>query len=45
MAADFGGGIGSDDDEGMPVIPDLDDVGDEDMAFTVAEAPSVAVNR
>ncbi len=25
--------------------PDLDDVRDEDMAFTVADAPSVAVNR
>jgi intraflagellar transport protein 43 len=38
------GGIGSDDDD-MPIIPDLDDVRDEDMAFTVADAPSVAVNR
>ena len=44
MAADIGG-IGSDDEEGMPIIPDLDDVRDEDMAFTVADAPSVAVNR
>ena len=42
-----GGGIGSDDEEdgSIPVIPDLDDVRDEDMAFTVAEAPSVTVNR
>ena len=42
-----GGGIGSDDEEdsNIPVIPDLDDVRDEDMAFTVAEAPSVTVNR
>ena len=39
------GGIGSDDEEGIPIIPDLDDVRDEDMAFTVAEAPSVTVNR
>ena len=39
------GGIGSDDEEGIPVIPDLDDVRDEDMTFTVAEAPSVTVNR
>jgi len=45
MAADIQGGIGSDDEEGMPIIPDLDDVRDEDMAFTVADAPSVAVNR
>jgi len=40
------GGIGSDDeDDDGPLIPDLDDVRDEDMAFTVADAPSVAVNR
>ena len=45
MASDMKGGIGSDDDEGVPMIPDLDDVRDEDMAFQVAEAPSIAVNR
>ena len=39
------GGIGSDDEDDGPLIPDLDDVRDEDMAFQVAEAPSVAVNR
>jgi hypothetical protein len=44
--ADFGGiGGGSDDDDDGPAIPDLDDVRDEDMAFQVADAPSVAVNR
>ena len=35
----------SDDDGDIPMIPDLDDVQDEDMALTVADAPSVAVNR
>ena len=39
------GGIGSDDEDDGPLIPDLDDVRDEDMAFQVADAPSVAVNR
>ncbi len=34
-----------DDDGDIPVIPDLDDVQDEDLALQVAEAPSVAVNR
>ena len=48
-AQHIGGGIGDrfsdDEDDSIPVIPDLDDVQDEDMALTVAEAPSVAVNR
>ena len=39
------GQAGSDDDDEGPVIPDLDEVKDEDMALTVADAPSVAVNR
>ena len=43
------GGFGvhseDDEDEDVPVIPDLDDVKDEDMALQVASAPSVAVNR
>ena len=42
---DNNGGIGSDDEDDGPLIPDLDDVRDEDMAFQVADAPSVAVNR
>merc|ERR1719384_2032985 len=44
---DTGGfGTGNDsDDDAIPIIPDLDDVRDEDMAFQVADAPSVAVNR
>ena len=37
------GGGSSEEDE--PVIPDLDDVQDEDMALQVAEAPAVSVNR
>lgn len=36
---------GADSDEEEPVIPDLDDVEQEDFALTVADAPSVAVNR
>ena len=31
--------------EDIDLLMDLDDVRDEDMAFTVADAPSVAVNR
>ena len=36
------GGVDSDDD---PIIPDLDDVEQEDFALTVADAPNVAVTR
>lgn len=39
------GGEDYDDDGDIPVIPDLDEVQDEDLALQVAEAPSVAVNR
>merc|ERR1719384_2748525 len=44
---DTGGfGTGNDsDDDAIPIIPDLDDVRDEDMQLQVADAPSVAVNR
>ena len=35
----------ADSDTEDPVIPDLDDVEQEDFALTVADAPSVAVNR
>lgn len=41
------GGFGrdsSDEDDG-PLIPDLDDVQDEEMTLQVADAPAVAVNR
>lgn len=38
-------GIGVDSDEDDPIIPDLDDVEQEDFALTVANAPSIAVNR
>ena len=34
-----------DGDDDIPVIPDLDEVQDEDMVLQVADAPSVAVNR
>lgn len=34
-----------DSDTDIPVIPDLDDVLDEDFAAQIAEAPSVTVNR
>ena len=34
-----------DSEEEEPIIPDLDDVEQEDFALTVADAPSVAVNR
>ena len=36
---------GEESEEEDPVIPDLDDVEQEDFALTVADAPSVAVNR
>ena len=36
---------GADSEEDEPIIPDLDDVEQEDFALTVADAPSVAVNR
>ena len=36
---------GADSEEEDPIIPDLDDVEQEDFALTVADAPSVAVNR
>ncbi|XP_076063260.1 intraflagellar transport 43 isoform X2 [Oratosquilla oratoria] len=35
----------SDSDSDMPVIPDLDEVVEEDFTQQVAQAPSVAVNR
>ncbi|XP_057715885.1 intraflagellar transport protein 43 homolog [Corythoichthys intestinalis] len=36
---------GSDDDGDIPVIPDLDDVQEEDLNMQVAAPPSVQVNR
>ena len=36
--------VGYESDED-PIIPDLDDVEQEDFALTVADAPSVAVHR
>lgn len=35
----------SEEDEDLPLIPDLEEVEAEDLALAVAEAPSVAVNR
>jgi len=35
----------ADDDEEIPVIPDLDEVQEEDMATQIAAPPSVQVNR
>ncbi|XP_033120435.1 intraflagellar transport protein 43 homolog B-like isoform X2 [Anneissia japonica] len=35
----------ADSDDDMPVIPDLDDVEEEDMATQIAAPPSVQVNR
>ncbi|KAJ9585296.1 hypothetical protein L9F63_002881 [Diploptera punctata] len=35
----------ADSDEDIPVIPDLDEMQDEDLVSQVAHAPSVAVNR
>jgi len=37
--------VGPESDDDLPVIPDLEEVEQEDLATQVAEAPSVAVNR
>lgn len=44
-AASHGGGGGEDSEEETLIIPDLDDVRDEDIQQQVADAPSVLVNR
>ena len=36
---------GPDSDDDLPMIPDLEEVEQEDLALKIAEAPSVAVNR
>ena len=36
---------GPDSDDDLPIIPDLEEVEQEDLAMKIAEAPSVAVNR
>ena len=36
---------GPDSDDDLPIIPDLEEVEQEDLALKIAEAPSVAVNR
>eukprot|EP00092_Neocalanus_flemingeri_P006648 GFUD01007174.1.p1 GENE.GFUD01007174.1~~GFUD01007174.1.p1 ORF type:complete len:218 (-),score=74.30 GFUD01007174.1:36-689(-) len=36
---------GPDSDEDLPIIPDLEEVEQEDLALKIAEAPNVAVNR
>ncbi|XP_023333271.1 intraflagellar transport protein 43 homolog [Eurytemora carolleeae] len=38
-------GFSDDDNDDVPIIPDLEEVEQEDLATQVAEAPSVAVNR
>ncbi|KAF3701283.1 Intraflagellar transport protein 43 -like protein A [Channa argus] len=37
--------LGSDDEGDIPVIPDLEDVQDEDLTMQVAAPPSIQVNR
>ena len=36
---------GPDSDDDVPMIPDLEEVEQEDLALKIAEAPSIAVNR